>query len=439
MMSMMAESVQASVRPHKCEDTYYADDCNSEVQCFPAVVENRFVVALNSLSAGSTSTVTFNPDGLITDVFMSCVLPVPAVPAGGALAGEGLALTRGWLYQMIDRISIRYAGSSLYYMLGEQELIANLADAEDSIKRDNLLALGGAELKSPSDWANADLRTANIYIKLPHNSVSAQEKPIGFPTDAVSAPVQIQVSFKPFAQVFLANATTGATLSAVSATIPAGFSSGEVQFKQAHLNDRSDSISARHDLAKHALSVPLKYFLQSQFSASLPAVTANTQQAINLTGFRSGQVQGMWIWAVRNSDLTSVTAKQPLRYIPLKDVELSVNGLVYYRARNNASQLIDLCERKTASQSSLTTLTWNAGTQVYDATASAMYWVFIPFSQGVETLRNDSMLSNGLGIANSVVNLVVNTGLESTACTLFASFAYNATILCSGGSADYVF
>jgi len=332
-------------------------------------------------------------------------------------------------------------------MLGEQELIACLADAEDSIKRNDLLTLGGAEITKTGDerWANESLRTATIYIKLPHNSVSAQEKPIGFPTDAVSAPVQIQISFKQFSSVFLANAVTTAigdvtaTQAQVQATIPSGFSSAEVQFKQAHLNDRADSISARHDLSKHALSVPLKYFLQSQFSASLPAVTAGSQQPINLTGFRSGQVQGMWVWAVRNDDLASVGAKQPLRYLPLKDVELSVNGLVYYRARNNASQLIDLCERKTASQASSTALTWNATTNVYDAKGSAMYWTFIPFAQGVEVLRNDSMLSNGLGIANSVVNLVVNTGLDNTPCTLYASFAYNATLLCSGGSADYVF
>ena len=449
MMQMMAESVQASVRPHKCEDTYYADEHNSKVQCFPAVVENRFIVGLPSLTQGSTSTVTFNPDGLLTDVILTAQISTPASTGqAGDTAGSGLGLTRGWLYQMVDSVSVRYAGSSLYYFQGEQELIACLSDCEDSVKRDNLLALGGGECLSPTDWANSNLTTASIYIKLPHNSPSAQEKPMGFPTDAVSAPVQIQIKWKNFNQVVLANATTNATLAQVQATIPTSFSSAFIQFKQAHLQDRSDAISSRADLSKHALSVPLKYFMQSQFSTNLPA-QANSQYQVNLTGFRSGSVKGIFVWAVQSANLSPSGAgagsqPQPFKYIALPAVSLSVNGLVYYTSSGNSSQLINLVERKCASQASTTALTWNAaasgsGGQVYTAAGASSYWVWIPFAQGDEVLRNESMLSNGLGIANSVVNLTVDTGLPSVACTLFASYLYNSTLLCSGGSADYVF
>jgi hypothetical protein len=435
MNQLMSESVQASVRPHECKDLYYADKHNSEVQCFPAIVENRFVVALPSLNGGSTSTITFNPDGGISDIVLTAVMPQPGATAGNA-AGLGLALTRGWLYQLVDRISVRYAGSSLYFFGGEQELIQILAECEDSIKRDNMLALGGAEIKSPADWANADLRTASIYLKLPHNSPSAQEKPPLFPTDVLSAPVQIQIQWKPFASVFLANAITNApaggalaSLSAVQATMPTAFSSAEVQFKQTHLQDRADSIASREDLSKHALSIPLKSFIQTQYSTALTSET----QTLNLTGFRSGSVQGIYVWVVANTDLTSVGAKQPLRYLPIKNVELSVNGLVYFRANNNSSQIWDLVERKTAAQFSTTTLDWDDTANVYVPTAAAGYFVYIPFAQHTETLAGDSMLSNGLGIANSVVNLSISTGLPGVACTLYASYAYNATILASGG------
>lgn len=301
-----------------------------------------------------------------------------------------------------------------------------------------MLVLGGAEVKSPADWANADLRTASIYIKLPHNSPSAQEKPIGFPTDAISAPVQIQVSFKPFSSIFLANATTNSTLPQVQASIPSQLQMAEIQFKQAHLQDRADSIASREDLSKHALSIPLKNFMQSQFSTNLPAQTP-AATTVNLTGFRSGSVQGIYLWAVQTSDLTSVGAKQPLRYVPLKSVELSVNGLVYYRSTNNNSQLWNLCERKTACQYSSTSLAWDAPSQTYLPTAMAGYFVWIPFAQGTEVLRDHSMLSNGLGIANSVVNLSIDTGLDGIQCTLYASYLYNCTILASGGSCDYVF
>lgn len=174
----MAESVQASVRPSECLDTYYAGKENNEVQCLPTTVENRFVVALPSLNQGSTSTVTFNPDGGLSDIIVNVTLPIPAIPAGGQAAGEGLGLTRGWLAQLVDRISVRYAGSSLYFFGGEQSLIQILSECEDSVKRDNMLLLAGAEITSPTVWASESLRSASLYLKLPHNSPSAQEKPL---------------------------------------------------------------------------------------------------------------------------------------------------------------------------------------------------------------------------------------------------------------------
>lgn len=311
-------------------------------------------------------------------------------------------------------------------------LITALADCEDSVKRDQLLSLGGAELKSTADWANEDLRTASIYIKLPHNSPSAQEKPVGFPTDAISAPVQIQIEFKQFSDVFLINGA------ATTANLPTAFSNAEVQFKQAHLADRADSIAAREDLSKKALSIPLKYFTQSQFQTALPSVASGVSQNVNLTGFRAGSVQGIFVWAVRDADLSTATTRQPLRYVPLRSVELSVNGLVYFRAARNSAQMWDLVERKTASAVSTTTLAYNAGTGAYDPTAAVSYWVWIPFAQGYETLRDESMMTNGLGIANSVVNIAVDTG-GAGACQLYAAYIYNATLLASGGSCEYVF
>ena len=403
MQQLLSESVQASVRPHECFDTYYADPKNSKVQCFPAVVENRFVTALPSLTSGSTSTITFNPDGQVSDIIVTAALPIPAIPTGGAAAGEGLGLQRGWLYQMVQSISIRYAGSSLYFFGGEQELIECLAECEDSVKRDNLLSLGGGEITSSAAWAQTSLRQASIYIKLPHNSPSAQEKPIGMPTDCFSAPLQVQIQWKPFSSVFLWNATTGATAAAVAATIPTQFASAQMQFKQAHLADRSDGAAVREDLSKHALSIPLKNFMQYQFTAALPSQATPVYQC-NLTGFRSGSVQGIMVWAVRNSDLSSNGGKNPLNYLPLQSVTLSVNGLVYFSSQNGNSQLWNLVEKKTASMVSTTALTWDTPSQAYTVAGNAAYWTWIPFAQGVETLRDESDAGQALCFLRGLVH-----------------------------------
>ncbi len=440
MNQLMSESVQAAVRPHECVDTYYSTKENSEVQCLPATVENRFVQALTSLQSGATSTLTFNPQGGLGDIVLSAVLPVPVAASVDVSAGQGLGLTRGWLYQMIQSVNVRYAGSQQYQFGGEQMLMQVLNECEDSIKKDQMLALGGAEIASPSDWAQLSLRSASIYIKLPHNSPSAQEKPLPFPTDVISGPVQIQIQFKSFSQVFLANDISGVvTLPQIQATIPAAFASAQVQYKQVHLNDRADSASVRHDLSKQALSIPLRNFMQYQFTATLPAQDT-PEYAINLTGFRSGSVQGLVVFFAPSSNLTDVGAKQPLLFSPPKALQLSVNGLVYYRSENNSDQIWSLCERKTSATFSTTALTWNAATRAYDkGTGVAGYWAVIPFAQVNEVLAGEYKLMNGLGIGNSVVNLTIDTGLPNTSCQLFCYALYNATLLATGGSCDYVF
>ena len=437
MNQLMSESVQAAVRPHECVDTYYSTKENSEVQCLPATVENRFVQALTSLQSGATSTLTFNPDGGLSDIILSAVLPVPETPYGPA--GQGLGLTRGWLYQLVASINVRYAGSQQYQFAGEQELIQILNECEDSVKKDQMLEQGGAEIKSPADWAQENLRSASIYIKLPHNSPSAQEKPLPFPTDSISGPVQIQIQFKPFSQVFLANDISGQAVGSAAATIPKAFASAQVQYKQVHLNDRADSAAVNHDLSKEALSIPLRNFMQNQFTATLPSQATPLYQ-VNLTGFRSGSVQGLVVFFAPSANLVSPGNKQPILYGAPKSLQLSVNGLVYYRSDNYSDQMWSLCERKTAAMFSTTQLTWDASNNVYNpGSGAAAYWTVIPFAQVNEVLAGEYKLMNGLGIGNSIVNLTIDTGLPDTPCQLFCYALYNATLMATAGSCDYVF
>jgi hypothetical protein len=111
---------------------------------------------------------------------------------------------------------------------------------------------------------------------------------------------------------------------------------------------------------------------------------------------------------------------------------------VYFTSQGYSSQLLDLVERKTATAASTTSLEWSSGNQTYTVAPASSSWLWIPFAQGTEVMRDESMLSNGLGIANSVVNLSIDFG-TNVAMTVYASYLYNCTILASGGSCDYVF
>ncbi len=427
MQVEIGQSIQSAVRPHECIDTYYSGAHNSEIQCFPSTVENRFIFDVPSKSFGSSSTVTFNPAEGLTDIVLTVQLPAP----NGSVTYEGLALSSGWGYQLIRQIGWRYAGSSLYYVQGEQHLVNVLFDCEDSVKKDQMLALGGQALASTADFADANARTAYVYIKLPHNSPSAQEKPLPFPTDTLTQPVQIVLELRDASAIF-SQAPAPATVS----PLPVGLSLAQMQFKQVHMDNAGDLIARREDLSTKALSIPLKYFPQSQFSTQLSATT--NEQQVNLTGFRAGMLQGILMWAVRNTDLTTPAAKNPLAYAPLKDVRVTVNGLVYYDARNQASQIWNLVERKTSSSVNQTIVEWDAEAEAFVASPNVAYWVWVPFAQGLETLRDESKLNYGLSIMNSVVNLQV-TLPDANAATLYAEYVYDCTMLASKGTAEYVF
>jgi hypothetical protein len=86
---MIGESVQALVLPGSCVDTYYAGVSNTEKQCFPSKVQNKFYQSLTNFSSGSSSTVLVNPNQGITDILLELTLPTD-------VSGANIALNRGW-------------------------------------------------------------------------------------------------------------------------------------------------------------------------------------------------------------------------------------------------------------------------------------------------------------------------------------------------------
>jgi hypothetical protein len=181
----IAESVQHAVVPGECKDLYYAGEENTHKQCFSALLDNRYVVDIPSKTGGSSSTIIFNPEQGVSDIVMTLQLPAP----DSTLTYNGLALSQGWGYAMIKNIALRVGGSSLYYFTGQQMALEAFSDCEDSVKRDVLQQLGGQACltvglgPSVGDFNDPNKRTAYVYLKLPFNSPSQQEKPLPLPTD----------------------------------------------------------------------------------------------------------------------------------------------------------------------------------------------------------------------------------------------------------------
>lgn len=428
----MAESVQHAITPAECKDFYYPGDGNTDAQCFPTLVDNRYYFSLPSLNQGATNTIIFNPDQGLSDIILTAVLPAPTGSTGvGSWAGY--AMPRNWLGAMVANVALRVGGSSLYYFTGDQILVDTLTDCEESGKKQAVMNLGGGELLQPADYASASNRSASIYLKMPFNSISALQKTLPLNTDLLTQPVQILLQWKNFSDV----AFWYGAGPAVPSNLPTSFASAQVNFRKTTLQNSEHLLSRRENMLHKALTIPLRYFSQTTFRANLPNVNAGQVQTINLTGFRSGSVKYIDIWATPLVN-GSVPPGANWNFVPFSQVQLLVNGLVMYDTRDSNNALWSLCERKTPAQVDTTTLTAGVGNTYALANPSVMPWVVIPFAQLSEPMAYENDVVTGFPIQNSVINLsVVFPG--DGAYQISASYHYSCSLVATKNTMEYVF
>jgi hypothetical protein len=429
MQSDIVTHIQDAVRPGESVDMYYSNQENSVKQAHATTVENRYFLDLNSKSFGSANTLIFNPDEGLGHIVLTLQLPA----ASGAVTYEGLALNAGWGYSAIRRVGVRIGGSTLYYFSGDQLMLEVLSDAEDSVKKQQLFDLGGTALSCTAngggagDFADQAKRTAYVYIKCPWNSPSAQEKNLPLPSDLLTSPIQLNIEFVAASDLFQSSATVAGA--AGLSSLPPAFALAQAQYEQTHFDDRGEQLARKVNMSEMAYSYPLKYFAQEVFR--LQNVQGNNvTQSLTLTGLRSGNCLGIRLWCKDDASTDTEVYTVP------SQVTLSVNGLIYFDSRNGQNQLWSLLDRKTSAS-------WTADSIAVVGTAfvntpAQSFWTWMPFAQHSEVLANESELSHGLSLMNSIVNIQVALP-NNTTYTVSAEYVFNSTLLFSRGSAEYVF
>jgi hypothetical protein len=425
MNSDLTESVQASIRPGEMVDTYYYGESNLEKQAYPAVVNTRFVQNFTNLGAGSSQFV-ISPQGGVSDIIAQFVTP--------AVSGANyttLALNQGWGYALIARLSVRYGSSAQYFFSGAQMYLQNLIDAENTQKAVDVSTLGGNALVGAA-CANA---SAYVYIKLPHNSVRASGKPLPFPSDLLVQPIVITIELLAFNQVLVnQSATANLNLTAGSASLAAA----QLQVKQEMMTDSSDLLARRVDMNSHAYTLPLMYFAQQETQVQVTSTSNITDLlSVNLTGFRAGEVKSIVLWLTTAANSTPGNGNyDPLRWQPINGVTLTYNGEIFSRFDVGSAALWNLtCDEKTQT---LPAYNYQVSGSVSSAT-QATPWVDCPFAQVCVPYDKEMKLIHGKPILNAVVNLQFQAPVASTAYVLHAMYLYNASLLCSRGSAEYIF
>lgn len=443
-MNGVGHHIQEAMRLGTARDIYYYTRDSTHKQSIPTVVDNRFKQSLMNLSQGS-STFIISVDQGISDILFAATLPAQGV-AGTDYSG--LAVAQGWLYQLINRISIRYSGSSQYFWTGAQVLIESLREMPNPITRDNLFQLGGAAMVGGAVGAGAagdfagDSLQAFAYLKFPHNSPNGSlSKPNPFPSELLSQPLVVTLELNPLASIW-SSANAGGSIAAA----PIYLSSAFFQVKQVHANDRAELMVAPADKSK-AYSFPTPAFYQNEVQIQLPAGAGGADGVFQplLTGFRSGQVRSIIMW------LTDDAATQPATNAPYarnyfdfalpRDIQLLYNGTVYYDAPGVCSEFWNLVSSETPSQVSnnIVSLDTTPNPDVLSTVAVTSKWVEIPFSQIYEQLSGAHMYVAGKLIQNAVVNLQLSVPDPTKSYTLHVMYSYNCVMMVAGGTVDYVF
>jgi hypothetical protein len=419
MQNDLTESVQASIRPGEMVDLTYNGDTNTSKQAYPNIVNTRFVQTFTNLGQGSSQFV-LSPNGGISDIVLQMLTP------SGTYTNT--ALPTGWAYSLINRVSVRYGSSAQYFWSGSQVFMQNVLDAENNTKADALAQLGG---NSAAGAACAG-QVGYVYLKLPHNSCRAAGKPLPFPSDLLVQPIVITVELFALNQILINQAGGNP-----AAAAPTQLASASLQAKQEMLTDSSDQLARRVDMNSHAATFCLPYFCQQETQVTIAGSGA---QSVNLTGFRAGEVKQIVLWFTPNSTPTGAGVNipgsgnyQPLYWTQMADVQLTYNGEVFNRFDSGSAQMWNIVEdQKSSVVNNLTSP--NSG--AIATTAVTAFYVKCDFAQVYSPNGRESTLVHGKPVLNAVVNL---TFTAPAAGILHAMYLYNASLLCSRGSAEYIF
>jgi len=428
-----AMNVQDSIRPGMEVDTYYPTSTNSEKQMHATTQDNRFFINLPSLNSGSSSTVTFNPNEGLQEVILTLQLPQPS-----GSGGQGLALPEGWGYSMIRRIGYRYGSSQLYYLSGQQNLMQALSLCEDSGKKQQMFFLGGQAVLSIADWADAGKRTAYVYLRLPHSSPALSGGALPFPSDVLTAPIQIQIDLVDFAQLV----TSLPVLGVAADPVPTSLASAVINWTQVTMQDSGDLVARKFDMSRHALTIPLCQGW-TQEEVQFPFTSgANGSFQLSLTGCKAGDLRMLRIFFTNPQDTLGPGNLQDvgLWYAP-SQLTFSINGLIYFDSTNGSWLLTNLLRRRQPPVVTYSLLQAPlAAPGAFGALPVTSTWVEIDLAQS--HTRGDSQevaLVHGVPVMNSVLNL---TGVMPTAnanWVCHVEYVLNCSWMASRGSAEFVF
>ena len=271
---------------------------------------------------------------------------------------------------------------------------------------------------------------------------SADGLSVPLPADTLAQQVQITVSLNPVSQYFINNGL----VSPVVNPPPASFDVGFFTVEQLCMVDRGMAIANHVNLDTHELLMP-SIFHQQELQVQIPA-GSNTPAgfATSLTGFRSGQVKAIQVWATRNRSVaagTGTLAQQQsdlanqLVWVAPSAITVLYAGTIYAQYQSGTSTIFNLLDGTKPPYVSTNLLSLSATPAPAPGSVSSQY-VVLPFGNPTGNDYEAEVLTHGKEIRNGLVNIQIQMP-DALPYTLHVQYIYNATLVFSKSSCEYRF
>lgn len=437
-MNANVSSVQDVIRDGEKLDIYYYSKQNLFIQSRPTIRNNKFFQALTSPNVG-TNQFIFSPDQGFSDL----ILVVELLSQGdNGINYTNYALSRGWMYSLLQNVAVRYGGSSQYFWNSNQIMLMNAVDMQDAPSRDTLFKLAGEALMgtNPLNGLNdfAGPNFGYLYLNLPHNTPNGDGlKMSPLPTELLRQPVLVQVNLNDSRSIFSSSGSATSAFVNVPCVRSANF-----QAVQVRMVDSANLLTNEEDPNKITYVYPLKYFQQQVVSTLLTSAVGNQ---VNITGFRNGSVRSIILWCQRDSDAPSaISAPRAFNdhnyYAPV-NTQLSINGEIFDVSIGGSSQLLNLVNNKQSSEIAMTQYILNPTTNALVPAVGGFTATYlkVDFSQHSDPVTSSNLLVAGKSITNSIVNFQCDTPDGQTGWRLYWVSLYNSSLVFSQGNCEYSF
>jgi hypothetical protein len=312
-------------------DVYYSRI--NTVQSLAEVTYNtgRYQQSLSSFNFGSTSTIII-PNGSLLSTFYLHLEILPTV------TDPNVSFPRGWGYAFLRQISYLMGSSNVPNISLDKHSIFQvlMGQCENAEKRSEVFHLGGEEQRGILAGVTF---YADLIIPLPWSTAVGRDQKLPLPTDLLSNPITVQISFD------LGSAVIGGS----GVNKPLAFSQALALMRQGDMLNRDAGL--RPVMYKNPSLIYGYPFIHFQSNQVAVEVTDFAQRTITWTGFINADLLGISFGIIKDTDqvTTAQNSVNPFNYQELLSLEVLFNGLTMHLSPGRMYKLTNMNSMNGAS------------------------------------------------------------------------------------------